>query len=174
MCLALLIGSRIRNFALSRFLRWHSRPYCPPRQMLHRPLFQNSCRNIELQIDPSMVRIQTDCQTRNGGYTRSGIRVAGISNEFGSLRRLSNGPSPFQNSCDDIELHTSSDEVKISAICEDGRGSTKCTSVLIHGVDNADFVVPAASCNESRSPRAMHSTAFTASEPPNPLPGPMR
>lgn len=100
--------------------------------------FQNSCRNIELQVDPSMVRMQADCRTRDGGYTQSGIRVVGISNEFGSLRRLNNAPSSFQNSCDDIELHTNSNEVKITAICEDGRGGTKRTSFVINGVDNID------------------------------------
>lgn len=102
------------------------------------PTFQNSCRNIELLVDPSWVRLQAECRTRDGGYNRTSFRLLGISNEHGTLRRLDSEPSSFQKSCDDILLHTSAEEVKVTAVCEDGRGGTKRTSILVYNVDNID------------------------------------
>ncbi|WP_147282719.1 hypothetical protein [Comamonas sp. AG1104] len=62
----------------------------------------------------------------------------GVSNEDGALRRLNSESSYFQNSCDDIPLHTSAEEAKVSAIREDGRGETKRTGILVYDVANID------------------------------------
>ncbi|WP_110973024.1 mannose-binding lectin [Pseudomonas huaxiensis] len=100
--------------------------------------FQNSCRNIELQTDSNEVSIHAECRTRSGDYNATAIELVGVSNEYGTLRGRGDAPSSFQNSCRNVQLRYNPQEVDIAAICEDGKGGEKNTSITLHDIENND------------------------------------
>ena len=100
--------------------------------------FQNSCRNIELHTDSDEVAIHAECRTRNGDYNATAIELLGISNEYGTLRGRGDSASSFQNSCRNVQIRFNAQDVDIAAICEDGKGGEKNTSISLQDIENND------------------------------------
>ena len=98
--------------------------------------FQRSCSNVNLLLQEFNVWIQAECKNGNGGINWTEIALPGMHNSNGNLSHDRNPSSSFQRSCHDAWLEWEHGWVNLVAICGDGRGGERQSSIYVDDIHN--------------------------------------
>ena len=98
--------------------------------------FPNTCSDIQFAYDAaSNATIKAVCLKADGTANATSLKLEGISNENGVLKRDS-GPATFQKSCGNIRIIANGTGVLLSAQCRTNAGSFNPTSLPLNNISN--------------------------------------
>lgn len=103
--------------------------------------FQQSCTGSKLTTTPEKVVLKASCKKKDGTPVPASIEITGIANMPAGLTRTNEPHSSFQNSCSAIKVVAVTSSVKITAVCQDGRGGTRNGSIAVDDIENIDGVL---------------------------------
>ncbi len=76
--------------------------------------------------------MQAECSNGNGGIIWSELTLSSYHNDHGNLIRDGNPSSSFQRSCRQARLEWDNNAIKLVAVCGDGRGGERQSSIYVH------------------------------------------
>lgn len=103
--------------------------------------FQQSCTGSKLTTTPEKVVLSASCKKKNGAPVPASIEITGIANMPAGLTQTGEPHSSFQNSCSTIKVVALTASVRITAVCQDGRGGTRDASIPLDNIENIDGVL---------------------------------
>mgnify|MGYP000026495217 CR=1 FL=1 len=98
--------------------------------------FQNTCSNISFAyVSGSQAALNAMCLKADGSANGSSLILKGIGNNNGVLVQ-GGGASTFQKSCGNIQITANAQGATLSALCRDGGGNSRATSLPLNNIGN--------------------------------------
>lgn len=98
--------------------------------------FQNTCSNITFAyVAGSQAAVNAMCLRADGSANGTSLILIGIGNNNGTLVQ-SGGASTFQKSCGNIQITANAQGATLSALCRDGGGNSRATSIPLNNIGN--------------------------------------